>query len=240
MRAIAACKMASALELYSEEEKALMKLRKTWLLLPILLIATAVHADSVSMQFIGVNGTNDGHYYVSPYYGTMNGSPVTLYCVDIANTIHFNQVWQANLSTITIGSNLSDTRYGGLPNGLALYQQAAWLINQFPTHPTDYVNLQYALWNLFNPSLAPDSAGSNIWLALATANFGSTNFGNFRVVTNLGPVYPTGQEQEFIIIVPPSPVPEPATLALFGSGLITLATVVRRRSRSTDTTSAQK
>ena len=217
-----------------------MKLRKAWLLLPVLLMATAVHADSVTVKFIGVNGANDGHYYVSPYYGTINGSPVTLYCVDIANTVHFNQVWEANLSTITNGSNLSSTRYGSMPQGLALYQQAAWLINQFPTNSSDYVNLQYALWNLFNPGLAPDSAGSNAWLALAAANFGSMSFGNFLVVTNIAPVYLTGQVQEFIIIVPPAPVPEPATLALFGSGLIAIATVVRRRSRSTKSASAQK
>lgn len=237
---MAARKTTGALELHTKEDKALMKLRKVWLLLPILLIATAIHADSVTMQFTGVNGAINGHYYVSPYYGTMNGSPVTLYCVDIANSVHFNQVWEANLSTITNGSNLSNTRYGGLPNGLALYQQAAWLIDQFPTHTSDYVNLQYALWNLFNPSLAPDSAGSNSWLALAAANFGSMSFGNFRVVTNIGPVYRTGQVQEFIIIVPPSPVPEPATLALFGSGLIAIANVVRRRGRRTNTTADQK
>lgn len=217
-----------------------MKLRKLWLFLSILLLATAVHADSVTMQFVGVNGAHGGGYYVSPYYATMNGSPVTLFCVDIANSVHWNQVWQANLTTITNGSNLANTRYGGLPNGLALYQQAAWLINQFPTHSADYVNLQYALWNLFNPSLAPDSAGSNAWLALAAANFSSINFASFRVVTNLGPVHLTGQVQEFIIIVPPAPVPEPATLALFGSGLIAIATVVRRRTRRANHAPAHK
>jgi hypothetical protein len=75
---------------------------------------------------------------------------------------------------------------------------------------------------------------------LAAANFGSMSFGNFRVVTNIGPVYLTGQVQEFIIIDPPSPVPESATLALFGFGLIGIASVVRRRGRRTDTTSDQK
>ncbi len=207
-----------------------MKLRKVLLLLPILLMATAVYADSVTMQFVGVNGAHGGGYYVSPYFGTMNGAPVTLFCVDIANHVGFGQVWHANLTTITNGSNLSNTRYGSSA-GLARYQQAAWLISQFPTHPNSYVGLQFALWNLFNSSLAPDTNASNSWLALAAANYANMNFSNFRVVTNLGPVHRTGQVQEFIIIVPPTPTPEPATLGLFGSGLIGIATMVRRRSR---------
>ncbi|MBI1749876.1 MAG: PEP-CTERM sorting domain-containing protein [Acidobacteria bacterium] len=208
-----------------------MKLRKAWLFLPVLLLATAVHADSVTMKFTGVNGAHDRHYYVSPYFGTMNGAPVTLFCVDLANSVHFGQVWQANLTTITNGSNLSHTRYGSMSNALALYQQAAWLVAQFPSHPTDYVNLQYALWNLFNPSRAPDTGGSNSWLALAAANYGSMNFQSFRVVTNVGPVRRTGQVQEFITTVPAAPMPEPATLALFGTGLFGVATVVRRQTR---------
>ena len=193
------------------------------LLLAVALLAPVAQADTVT--FTGVNGVHNGQFYVSPYYGTINGTPVTLFCVDYRNSVHIGQTWQANLSTLTNGSNLSDTRYGGVANALALYQQAAWLTTQFAANPTDYVNIQYALWNLFTPS-APDTAGSNAWLAAALANYGSIDLSGFRIVTNVAPVTLSGRDQvqEFITVVP-----EPGSLLLFGSGLAAIAGVIRRR-----------
>jgi len=203
-----------------------------FLLLTLLALAPRAHADGtpVTMVFTGVNGANDGQYYVSPYYGTMNGQTVVLYCVDIINDVTFGQTWQANVTNLASG-NLSNTRYGNASispvaaNAQVLYSEAAWLTTQFAGHPSDYVSLQYALWDLMNPGSEPTSYGNvQQWLNLAATNYGSIDLSQFSVVTNVGPVKLTGQVQEFIIRTP-----EPATLALLLIGMVGLAIFTSRQ-----------
>ena len=184
------------------------------------------------MVFTGVNGVNDGSFYVSPYMGTMNGQPVALFCDDIANAINFNQTWQANVTNLGTALNtvngFSDTRYGGLGNSATLYQEAAWLTTQFASNQGDYVNLQYALWNLMNPGGAPTNAGEQDWLAQAALNYSSIDPSGFSIITNVGPVTATGQEQEFIVNTP-----EPGVLAMLLCGMLLIAVVLRRGVRAT-------
>lgn len=204
-----------------------MKFRINWLLLAALFfVAPAIaHADgtAVNMVFTGVNGVNDGSYYVSPYLGTMNGNAVTLYCVDFNNDVTFGQTWQANVTQLA-SDNLSNTRYGGVADAQVLYEEAAWLSTQFAANPqSDWVAIQYAMWDLFD-SNAP-STGAAYWLNLAALNYNPANDGNFEIVTNVGPVALTGQVQEFIV-----DTPEPATLLQLGVGVLALLFLARRKS----------
>jgi hypothetical protein len=222
-----------------------------------LFLACTAHADGtqVNMLFQGVNGAQDGQYYVSPYYGTMNGAPVTLFCDDVNNEVTWGQTWTANVTSLASTSFLN-TRYGngtinanlGSTQPQVLYEEAAWLVTQFASHPGDYVSLQHALWNLMSPknpnagtlsSVGSDGISASQWLAWAEADYGQIipDLANFEIVTNIPEsagcppgttcLAYSGQVQEFIV-----QTPEPSSLALLVSGMLALMLLVIRRGRA--------
>ena len=209
------------------------------LLVVAMILVPFAYADGpVTMVFTGVNGANDGQYYVSPYYGTMNGQTVTLFCDDIINDVNFQQKWNANvtnLATAVNTNNFSQTRYGSvlgsavLGNPALAYEEAAWLTTNFASNPGDLVNLQYALWDIMNPGARGNGiADVQNWLLQASEKYGTINPGNFEVVTNCGPLTLTGQVQEFIVRTP-----EPGTLSLLICGMLALCVWLMRRGQLT-------
>lgn len=205
-----------------------MKVKLFGFLVVVLLLVPFAYADQVNMVFTGVNGVNDGHYFVSPYTGTMNGVAVVLFCDDILNDVTKGQSWSANV-TVLASNNFSATRYGGavgskVTNPMLAYEEVAWLTTQFASHPSDYINLQYAMWDIMNPGTYSGS-GVQGWLDKALKNYGSINPNNFEIVTNIGDptVKLTGQVQEFIV-----QTPEPSALALLGFGLLALGILLGR------------
>src|SRR6266576_6960059 len=217
-------------------------LRAMWVLAALTIMTPLAQADSTTkMESTGVNGSNNGVYYVSPYtgimnYGTSSAQTVVLFCDDINNEVFMNQVWNANVTSMASG-NFSNTRYGngsvnpnlGSMNPQTLYEEAAWLVTQFASHPGDYVSLQYALWDLMTPGAEPtnffNADGTTVaqWLALAAANYGQINPANFVIITNSGTLAYTGQVQEFIV-----QTPEPATTVLLLIGVVSMFLVIRR------------
>jgi len=205
-----------------------------------LVLVPFAHADGgpVNMVFTGVNGSNDGQYYVSPYFGTMNGQTVVLFCDDIKNDVWIGESWTANVTNLATAlstpNGFANTRYGGVAgspvfgNAGVVYQEAAWLTTQFASHQSDYVSLQYALWDLMNPGSEPTSYGDVAWwLNQAGSNYSSINLSSFEIVTNTGNLALTGQVQEFIV-----PTPEPGTLALLLCGILAMAAMTFSRKRA--------
>ena len=196
-----------------------------------LCLSNILSASSVQMQFVGTNGTQAFGVYVGPYFGTMNGTPVDLFCVDFANEVSLGQQWDANLTQIASTADFSDTRYGTGPDALELYQQAAWLALQYAPQPTSqYADIQATVWQLFNP--AAPAPSSSWWLDQARSNCASADYGDLRIVTNVGPVQPSGQVQEFLIRVESSDAPESTTQLLAGLGLVGASCAWRRLRRA--------
>lgn len=215
------------------------------LLTLVLFLAPFARADGgpVNMVFTGVNGANNGVYYVSPYFGTMNGQTVVLFCDDILNEVTFGQTWSANVTNLgtalTTPDGFANTRYGGVStssvfsNAGIVYEEAAWLTTQFAGNPGDYVSLQYALWDLMNPGSEPTSYGDVSWWLTQANNEAASGFlnfnpNNFEIITNVGPVSLTGQVQEFIV-----DTPEPSTLLLLLCGVLVCAAFTLLRARVT-------
>ena len=108
---------------------------------------SSLRANTVDAQFVSGGSTIDFGYYVGPYSGTLDGQSVVLDCVDFANEVTFGQQWTANLSHINTLADLANTRYGGVANSLQLYQEAAWLTEQYSLNPTSaYGDIQTTIW----------------------------------------------------------------------------------------------
>ncbi len=211
-------------------------MRKFLLLAVVLLGAVSAYAGPVDFEFLGFT---DGNWQLGyPYYitGGPASSVMAVMCDDYLHGGAVGDTWQANITDLG-SNNVSLTRFGHMESalGLAYYRQAGWILLETITTPMgQWMDMNEAVWHIFDPS-SPIDSGGLAWLAAAQAEaklgFPGVDFNRVYIITPLDQYDPNDNDiQEFMYIGNDpssssggaSQTPEPGTLVLLGTGALAL------------------
>lgn len=186
-------------------------------------------ANSVTVKLTSVGGNNAGGVYTYPYYVSINGNAaVAMICDSFDNQVIVGETWQANVVGLLSGKGLFGAQ-------LLDYKAAGLIFKSILNGTLTNVNAaNYAIWGLFstnaqNSSYFQSSGAGAIeaqYLALAATAPNSAFSGLVLYTPIPGTQSWGGTAQEYIGY---TAVPEPGSLALFGTGLLSLAGMVRRK-----------
>lgn len=208
--------------------------------------SVAMAANPVYFRYTGhpAGAPTVGGVVVGPYFGQFkNGPTVDITCVDWYNRAS-SSYYKAWLTKLDGSEPLTYTRFGALANALDRYQRAAYLASWFAApgiSASDTKEIHKSIWALFSPNRSGQAGGApapstNYWLDLAQANYRSFDYSNVYVITGVKwdrrrGDWKVDDEQEFLTGSPESVAPEPASMALLGTGLAGVAAARRRKKK---------
>ena len=194
----------------------------------LLLWAACAAASPVTLHLLSFDGPWVNGIPTYPYTLLIDGGePFQGACDDYYHDGAPGDRWQANLTNLGTG-DLTYLRFAS--SGLEAYQEAAWILLQtMVTAPTDWPDMNYAIWAIFNPTV-PINAAAQSWIdqaeIAAQKKFRGVDFNLVMIATPVDIDAPPTGDQEFIYITP-----EPASLVLLASGLMGIAGMLRRKSK---------
>lgn len=185
------------------------KLAFSFLLAAGLLCASPIKT-TVKLADAGHPALSDGSYYVGPYDLLINGQTIAALCVDFSDESTIGTSWTAYLSQV--GGDISKTYH---PTFAMQYEQEAYLFSLIAQPGADRIDIQHAAWAITGGFTA-DSAAQQ-YVDLAEDNYSTLNLAGYEIVSGINS---RNHQQEFLIHTPDPVAPEPASLGLFGLGLV--------------------
>jgi hypothetical protein len=199
-------------------------LKKAYWVLPlVLLVFSSAHAGSIpaTVYFNGGYAFANNGYGIPPYQGTLNGKSELFYCVDFNHEIYGNTSWNVNVMNLNSPSgDFTSTRM----DNKTTYLEMAWLITQMQstTNQNEQAQLQWAIWSFsggHSPYFQNDALTSH---ALEAVLHGFRGYG-WEILT------PTGSYGQEFFVDAPTATPEPSSMVLFGTVLLGLSFVIRKK-----------
>ena len=184
------------------------------------------YSNPIDVSFLSFSGGGWQSGY--PYnLGLAGVGPIEAMCDDYLHGGEPGQTWSANIMNLgTQGIGLA--RFNQMSDALTLYKEAGWILLQTTiTSPTQYQDMNYAVWHIFDNAVTLDQ-GAMDWLQAAQheaeIGFPHVPFDHVSIITPVDQYDPNLQNpQEFLTIDSRlQSTPEPGTLLLLGTGLVGL------------------
>lgn len=157
----------------------------------------------------------NGQYYESPYTASVDGQTYRVNCVDFFHDVVIGEVWKA--TNINLGQAISDlsllayTRNGNLANALSIYEQVAWLTDQYTVNPASdparTIAIQTAIWAIANTqpgfnflAYSPSQTVGSLSTAASNTDVNSTGYWMGKAQTSYLALESTGYYDKFQVL----------------------------------------